>query len=85
MNVPPDESNVMARTGSDGITTLFTPAFESPAYLALILRHEREHFKQFVTPDKGDKLTDNERDQEAWAETLRIIDDNELCEVQLKA
>ncbi|OGR91458.1 MAG: hypothetical protein A2V88_06630 [Elusimicrobia bacterium RBG_16_66_12] len=78
MNVPPANSKTMALTGSDGITTLFEPAFENPAYLALILRHEREHFKQFITPGKGDKLTDNERDQEAWTETLRIINDNEL-------
>lgn len=78
MNVPPADSRTMALTGSDGITTLFESAFESPAYLALILRHEREHFKQFVTPGKGDKLTDNERDKEAWAETLRILNDNEL-------
>lgn len=65
----------------DGVTKILTKSFEptpkgnsmSPLDLALLLIHERRHFIQYVTPGKGDKLTFNKAEVDAYLDDLGEI------------
>ena len=60
-------------TDLDGVTTILSETFERdlkgnsirPLDLALLLIHEQRHFKQYVTPGKGDKLHFNAAELDA--------------------
>jgi len=56
-----------AVTYFDGGTYLSPKAFASPAILASTIYHERVHVEQYTTKGKGDVLTDNQREAEAYA------------------
>ncbi|MCX5795265.1 MAG: hypothetical protein NTY77_07225 [Elusimicrobia bacterium] len=65
----------------DGVTKILTKSFEpdpkgnsmSPLDLALLLIHERRHFIQYLTPGKGDKLTFNKAEVDAYLDDLGEI------------
>lgn len=68
-------------TWPDGQIILGPPAFRSPAYLAAIIAHETYHFEQYTTPGKGDRLTFERSELEAFGfilglrNTLGLSDD----------
>lgn len=67
INIP----DARAYTDGSGITIMYAKSFASPEYLALILSHEKEHFEQYTTKGRADKLSVNEREVEAWLKTER--------------
>lgn len=68
---PVDNKLARASTDGSGITIVYEESFSSPEYLALILSHEKEHFEQYTTKGRGDKLSPNERELVAWRKTER--------------
>ncbi len=66
---PVNAPNARARTDADGVTIVYEKAFSSPEYLAYILSHEKDHFVQYTTAGKGDKLSANELEVEAWTKS----------------
>lgn len=63
-----------ARGTEDGVTIVYAAAFQSPEYLALVLSHEMDHFGQYTTTGRGDRMTPNEREVDAWSHTKDAID-----------
>lgn len=71
---------ILGNTASDGVSRILPEAFTSPGELALVLSHERRHFKQNITPGQGDKKTVAELEVEAYEEELKLLDAFELSE-----